>query len=84
MSRLRKLISEVHQRSLWQALLIYLGAGWAVFEIVRRVTEGLDLQLLLPALPALILLIDLSVLLAIAFVLESEQAATVSDLTLIP
>ena len=43
MDRLKTLITEVHRRSLWQVLLIYVGAGWVVFEIVQTVTEGLGL-----------------------------------------
>jgi TolB-like protein len=34
MSRLKRLIVEIHQRSLWQALAIYLGASFAVLEAV--------------------------------------------------
>jgi hypothetical protein len=34
MSRLKRLIREAHQRSLWQAVLVYLGASYAVLEAV--------------------------------------------------
>ena len=43
MAGLKQLIQEVHRRSLWQVLLIYIAAGWVVFEIVQTVTEGLGL-----------------------------------------
>ena len=43
LSGLKQLIQEVHRRSLWQVLLIYIAAGWVVFEIVQTVTEGLGL-----------------------------------------
>ncbi len=43
MARLKQLIQEIHSRSLWQVLLIYVAAGWVVFEIVQTVTEGLGL-----------------------------------------
>ena len=43
MPSLKRLISEIHRRSLWQVLLIYVGAGWVVFQIVQTVTEGLGL-----------------------------------------
>ena len=36
MSKLKKLITEIHHRSLWQVLLIYVGAGWACFELPYR------------------------------------------------
>ena len=32
MSKFKKLITEIHHRSLWQVLLIYIGAGWVVFQ----------------------------------------------------
>ena len=35
MSRLKRLITEIHHRSLWQVLLIYVGAGWACFELIE-------------------------------------------------
>ena len=43
MSTLKKLITEIHHRSLWQVVLIPVGAGWVVFQIVQTVTEGLGL-----------------------------------------
>ena len=36
MARLRQLISEVHRRSLWQVLAIYVVASWIVFEVVQH------------------------------------------------
>ena len=59
MSSLKRLISEIHHRSLWQVVLIYVGAGWIVFEIVQTVTEGLGLPHWFPAFAALLLLIGL-------------------------
>lgn len=40
MSRLKQLISEIHRRSLWRVLGIYLGSSWLVFEVVQTLTEG--------------------------------------------
>ena len=34
MSRLKRLIREIHERSLWQALVVYLGASFAILEAV--------------------------------------------------
>jgi TolB-like protein/Tfp pilus assembly protein PilF len=84
MSSLKRLIHEIHRRSLWQVLLIYIGAGWVVFEIVQTVTEGLRLPQWFPVFAALLLLIGLPVVLATAFVREGEPAAIVSDPTLMP
>ncbi len=46
MSKLKKLITEIHHRSLWQVLLIYVVASWVVFEVVQTATEGLGSPLL--------------------------------------
>ena len=50
MSKLKKLITEIHHRSLWQVLLIYVGAAWACFELIDTVTERPGLPVWLPAL----------------------------------
>lgn len=84
MEQLKLLISEVHRRSLWQVLAIYLGASWLVFEIVQTVTEGLGLPQWFPAFAALLLLIGLPVVLATAFVQEGMSPARRPDPTLMP
>ena len=56
MSRLKQLIQEIHRRSLWQVLLIYIAASWVVFQVVQTVTEGLGLPTWFPAFAALLLL----------------------------
>jgi serine/threonine-protein kinase len=43
MSRLKRLIVEAHQRSLWQALVIYLGASFAVLEAADLLIERFGL-----------------------------------------
>ncbi len=43
MSGLKQLIQEIHRRSLWQVLAIYVAASWVVFEVVQTLTEGLGL-----------------------------------------
>ena len=59
MSRFKRLIVEIHHRSLWQVLLIYLAASWIVFEVVQTVTEGLGLPPWFPAFAASLLLVGL-------------------------
>ncbi len=34
MTRLRQLIHEMHRRSLWQVLLIYMGGSWITLQLV--------------------------------------------------
>ena len=84
MSRLKRLISEIHHRSLWQVLLIYVGAGWACFELIDAVTNRLGLPAWLPGLAIVLFLLALPVVVATAFIQDREPATPVSDPTLIP
>ncbi len=43
MSGLKRLIQEIHRRSLWQVVGIYLVASWIVFQVIQTLTEGLGL-----------------------------------------
>jgi hypothetical protein len=40
MSRLKRLIHEIHRRSLWQVLGIYLGGAWVAFQDIESTTCG--------------------------------------------
>jgi hypothetical protein len=84
MSSLKRLVVEVHRRSLWQVLLIYVGAGWACFELIDAVTNRLGLPAWLPGLAIVLFLLALPVVVATAFIQDSGPAATISDPTLIP
>ena len=35
----KRLIGEIHRRSLWQVLGIYVVASWIAFEVVQTLTE---------------------------------------------
>ena len=83
MSRLRQLISEVHRRSLWQVLLVYAGASWAVFTVVQTLTEGLGLPEWFPAFALVLLLVGLPIVLATAFVREDTASPQPRDPTLL-
>jgi hypothetical protein len=70
MSRLKRLIVEIHHRSLWQVLLIYVGGAWICYEIIDTITDRLALPEWLPVLAIILFLIGLPVVLATAFVHE--------------
>jgi tetratricopeptide (TPR) repeat protein len=72
MSRLKRLIVEIHHRSLWQVLLIYVGGAWICYEIIDTITDRLALPEWLPVLAIILFLIGLPVVLATAFVGEVE------------
>jgi tetratricopeptide (TPR) repeat protein len=77
MSRLKRLISEIHHRSLWQVLGIYAVGGWIAYEIVWTFTESLGLPDWFPVLALVLLIVGLTVVLALAFVpVEGVPAPT--------
>jgi tetratricopeptide (TPR) repeat protein len=73
MSRLRNLIQEVHRRSLWQVLGIYLVSAWIAYQVIQSLTEGLGLPNWFPALALVLFIIGLPVVLATAFVREDAM-----------
>lgn len=57
MSRLKRLLQEVHQRSLWQALVVYLRASYAILDAAALFRDEFGLpDLLLPVALVLLLL----------------------------
>ncbi|NIP60732.1 MAG: hypothetical protein GWO17_23020, partial [Gemmatimonadetes bacterium] len=80
---LKHIVGEVHRRSLWQVLAIYVAASWVVFEVVQTLTEGLGLPGWFPGFAFVLLLIGLPVVLATAFVQEGGPASTGSGASLI-
>ncbi len=79
MSRLKQLIHEVHRRSLWQVLGIYVAVSWVVFQVVQTLTEGLGLPDWVPPLAFVLLLIGLPIVMATAFVQEGIPVAGGSE-----
>ena len=70
MWRFKRLIIEIHRRSLWQVLLIYVGASWAVLEAADVIMERMALPDWVYGLAMILLLVGLPVVLATAFVQE--------------
>ncbi len=83
MSGLKKLVLEVHRRSLWQVLAIYGAASWIVYEAIEALTSGLGLPEWFPALAVILLLIGLPIVLATAFIQEGGPTIRRSDPTLL-
>jgi tetratricopeptide (TPR) repeat protein len=81
MNRLRRLIHEVHRRSLWQVVAIYLGASWLVIQVVALVSSHLALPNWVTPAAILLLLIGLPIVIATAFIEEGlpSRRAPVSD-----
>jgi serine/threonine-protein kinase len=75
MSRLKRLIAEVHKRSIWQSLAVYLLGAAAAYQVIQSLTEGLDLPVWLPGFSVVLFVVLLPVVLAAAVVREETHAA---------
>jgi TolB-like protein/Flp pilus assembly protein TadD len=69
-NRLKQLIHEIHRRSLWQVLGIYLVGSWAVLQIADTMASALGLPDWFPPLALGLLVVGLPIVLATAFVQE--------------
>jgi hypothetical protein len=79
MSRLKRLIHEIHRRSLWQVLGIYVVGAWIAFQVVQTLTEGLGLPDWFPGIALGLLVVLLPVVLATAFVQEGVRGPRRSE-----
>jgi eukaryotic-like serine/threonine-protein kinase len=90
MQWLRSVIHEVHRRSLWQVLGLYLVGSWIAYEVVVALTQGIGLPDWVPGFAVVLFIIGLPVVLATAFVQEgisTRRQATpdlLANLTLEP
>jgi hypothetical protein len=70
MTLLKRLIREVHHRSIWQVMGIYLVGSWGALEAVDGVTKNAGLPAWVPPFALVLLLLGLPIVLATAFVQE--------------
>jgi tetratricopeptide (TPR) repeat protein len=70
MLRLKQLIHEIHRRSLWQVLGIYIVGGWIALQIVDTLAGALKLPDWAAPIALVLLIIGLPIVLATAFVQE--------------
>ena len=68
MLTLRKLLDEIHSRSLWQVLGLYLASGWAVFSVTLDLSEALLLPTWVARYTLALLLIGLPIILVTSYV----------------
>ncbi len=76
MSELERLIHEIHRRSLWQVLGIYLAGSWVALQVVETLSESMTLPEWVQPLALVLLVIGLPVVLATAFVQEGVGRST--------
>lgn len=74
MKRFRALVSEIHQRSIWQVLGIYVAGSWVALEVAGTITESFGLPEWFPAFALALLVLGLPMVLATAFVQEGGAA----------
>ena len=67
---MKKLIQEVHRRSLWQVLGIYVVGSWIALQVVDVLVDNFGLPDWFPAFALGLLVIGLPVVIATAFVQE--------------
>lgn len=74
-SRVKRLIAEIHRRSIWQSLAVYLLGAAAAYQVIQSLTEGLDLPAWLPGFSVVLFVVLLPVVLAMALVQEEAPPA---------
>jgi eukaryotic-like serine/threonine-protein kinase len=86
MNRVLQVIREMHRRSIWQVLGIYLVGSWLGYQVILGLTDGLGLPNWVPGLAVVLFLVGLPVVLATAFVQEGlpRGAGSTLDPTLFP
>ncbi len=80
---LKRLIREIHRRSIWQVLGIYVVASWAVLSVVDTLGGALNLPDWFPAFALALLVIGLPIVLATAFVQEGGPGRDAGDVEVI-
>jgi eukaryotic-like serine/threonine-protein kinase len=74
MRSIQRLIREIHRRSLWQVLGIYLVGSWFGYQVILALTDGLGLPTWVPPFAVVLFIIGLPVVIATAFVQEGAPA----------
>ena len=70
MDRIRRIVREMHRRSLWQVLGIYLVGSWVGYQVILGLVEGVGLPAWVPAFAVVLFIIGLPIVLATAFIQE--------------
>ncbi len=83
MPPLKRLVLEIHRRSLWQVLLVYFGASYAILEAVDLFIDRLGLPEWVFQSALVLLFIGLPVVMVTALVQAGGSAQTRPDPTLL-
>ena len=74
MQSIKRIVREIHRRSLWQVLGIYLVCSWVVIQVVDVLADNMSLPPWTFPFAVILLLIGLPIVLATAFVQEGIGA----------
>jgi tetratricopeptide (TPR) repeat protein len=81
---MKQIVHEVHRRSLWQVLGIYLMGSWVVLQVVDQLVQSAGLPEWVPSLALVLLLIGLPMVLATAFIQEGMSGREEDEVVAIP
>jgi eukaryotic-like serine/threonine-protein kinase len=70
MRRFKTFAQEIHRRSIWQVLTVYLVGSWIGYQVVLSLSHGLGLPDWVPGLAVVLFIIGLPIVLATAFIQE--------------
>jgi eukaryotic-like serine/threonine-protein kinase len=70
MTGLRRVVHEIHRRSLWQVMGVYLAASWVALQVVHQIAESLALPPWVDPFTVILLVLGFPIVLATAFVQE--------------
>jgi hypothetical protein len=76
-SHLKRLSQEIHRRSLWQMLGIYLVGAWVAFQGIEALVYGLSLPEWMPGFAVVVLIVATPIVPADAAVQEGVEAQEV-------
>jgi len=68
LSHLKRLIHEIHRKSIWQVVGIYLLGGWIALQVVETLVDSLGLPEWFPAFAVMLLIVGFPIVVATAFV----------------
>ncbi len=75
----KRFVREIHRRSLWQVLGIYLVTSWAVLSAVDTLGGALNLPEWFPSVASALLVVGLPIVLATAFLQEGGPGHDMGD-----
>ncbi len=73
---MKKVIHEIHRRSLWQVLGIYLAGSWIALQVVGQISDSLALPDWVEPFAVILLVIGFPIVMATAFVQEGKGGAS--------